>query len=194
MIKQVIILLSFLSFTFTKCVPSLLYSRLDPKWKDYVIVEDGTTIGYRADIIKPFPGDGQYGTLLSLMATVQNDFNFQCNGEVCTPLSLYQYVEKVLPDEILKVLHVIDVIAFISPSHIDWTVVNDVMKVNSSLYFITKPVENNIVGNMYDIDMTNQTFKYYDALGNTGVGKFEDVVYMDIYVYEVSSLALKFLE
>jgi hypothetical protein len=98
------------------------------------------------------------------------------------------------PVEVFKKLFKIrDYIVLHSADEIVWETINGyLLNEDSALFFITKPVQGNIVGHIYDIDMNAKTFKYYDDLGQTGTANFGDVDWMEICLFNLSGL--KFLE
>jgi hypothetical protein len=172
-------------------LPTLLYSRTDNRWKDYQLF-DGSTIGQRADVIDP---TNCFGSRATLDATVTLDYKIPCDGQDCTPVTLYEFVQKHMNDPIdifEKLFKIKGYIVLHSADDIVWETVNGYLNEDSALFFITKPVQGNAVGHIYDIDLNAKSFKYYDDLGQTGTANFGDVAWMEVILFNLSGL--KFLE
>jgi hypothetical protein len=191
-LSKSLLILIFLNIVSSN-IPNPIYSRLDARWKDYKLA-DGSTIGYRPEIIDY--DDVGYGSTITLTATVLDSYKISCDGNECDPLSLYKLYAKYEfnQDDIDKALHIKDHVTYDSPDEIKWDEVNDhVNNADCGVLFYTKPVKDNVIGMIYEIDMNEKTFKYYDDLGKTNDGgKFDDVVYIDITIFDLSG-SLRFL-
>jgi hypothetical protein len=183
--NKIILLLSLILLTTSKPhLPDHRYTRIDSQWKDYKISGD-QTIGFRPDTIDD--ASSAVGSTLTLQSTEFLYYGIKCEDKDCTPVTLYELIQKYIntdPDQIGKILKLKEVIDYDLPEGSQWRDINKYMNTYpSSVSFITKPVKNNIIGNIYELDLTNKTFKYYDDLGQLGEGKFDDVYYLTVTIY-----------
>jgi hypothetical protein len=175
-------------------LPDERYSREDPRWKDYQL-QSGGIFGQRPDICNIGNSIPQR---MVLVTTVLKYYNITCDNRLCNPIYfneiVYECVISGKTSECDQVDVLKDAVTYYKPEDIQWEVVNKYLDVDSIIYFITHPVKDNVIGNIYEMDLNAKTFKYYDDLGNLGDAKFDDVVYVDIFTVNVSGSTLKFLE
>jgi hypothetical protein len=195
--------LSTLNYITTRTrLPALRYSRLDDRWKDYILT-GGQRIGNKSNIITKFNSDG---VTLTLLSTVLMDYNITCEEVDCTPLTLNTLIQhwiamdSSMVDKLLEVNYTIE---YHYGTVIDWGKVVELMNSDSMVFFITKPVDCgssmcNTAGNIYEVDFGTQTFKYYDDFGNLGQESFENVSNLSVTVFNLAdndgSLQMRFLE
>jgi hypothetical protein len=184
----ILLILSFSLVYYISCsnhLPNDMYSRLDPRWKDFMLFTNHT-IGYRPDIIV----DGNaVGSLYTLVAEVLNFYNITIEGDIATPINLNNLIQKYYLTDPLKIIALLKISSqrvYQTSDEIEWDFIYDLMNTNSSIYFITQPEVNNTAGMVYEVNFEEEKFKYYDDLGNLGVANFSDVVYMQTQTYNLS--------
>jgi hypothetical protein len=173
-------------FSATKNLPEYRYSRLDERWVNYQILK-GNTFADRPKVIKKF---NEHGLLFTLLATSINGFDIRYKGLPVTPLTLAQWQNENYEESIdlFITAELNGKVEFESApgQPIDWVMINNALKSISSVYFVSYPKDNelfNFVGIIYEVDIINRVFRYYDDLGGVSTAEFSTVERLKVISY-----------